>query len=128
MYDQLRGRNPAIITFLISGDGEFGRERPYTFVQLSEPDARDLLEWLSYEASDFGYMEASELRARCVRRLLPIPRNFDPAIAERHVGGATVAGRGAGYLRSKTEELLRLAARALQLSQVEGVTLGILYS
>lgn len=132
MQNQLRGKSPTVITFIVTGDCEYADDRPDTFVQLSEQNAYDLLQWLSYDASDFGYMDPAELRARCIRRLWPMPRNYDPAIPERREAGhnvtLVVAGREAGYLRTKTEEMLKLADRALQLSQVEGMALGILFS
>lgn len=106
-----------IIRFMIAGDLEYSEDRPNTFVQLSEADSNDLLKWLWLEPSDFGYMEATDLAARCRRRMWPIARNFDQGIASRQesVNGAVrlvVSGREPGYLRARTEELLKLAERA----------------
>lgn len=113
-----------MIRFMIAGDIEYSENRPDTFVQLNEPNANDLLKWLWLEPSDFGFIEAVDLAARCRRRLWPIPRNFDPPVPHREEttqGGyvrLVVCGREEGYLRARTEELLRLAERAGPLGQV----------
>jgi hypothetical protein len=114
------------IKFIVMADVELSEDRPDTYVAASPRDTRDLLDWLSYPREEFGYVEAADLRARCMRRLWPIARNMDPAIPDRQEmgsGGAVrmvVAGREAGYLRAKTEELLRLAERALRLAEEAG--------
>ena len=116
-----------MIRFMIAGDVEYSEDRPDTFVQLSEPNAEDLLKWLGLEPSNFGFIEANDLSARCRRRLWPMPRNIDPAIPHREEttpGGhvrLVVCGREEGYLHARTEELLQLALRA-------GPTGQILYS
>lgn len=130
---QLRREN--VITFLVSGDLDFAEDRPETFIQLSLRNAADLLRWLGFDADEFGYLDASDLRARCMRRLWPIPRNFDPAVPERHETSRqpnvhlVIPGREAGYLRARTEELLKLADRALAMGELpEAGPPGILYS
>jgi hypothetical protein len=107
-----------LIRFIVAGDVEYCEERPETFVQLREEDAADLLRWLWLDASDFGFLEAVDLAARCRRRLWPIARNFDPALPSQ--GQSTANGnvrlvtftREAGFLRAHTEQLLKLAERA----------------
>jgi hypothetical protein len=105
-----------VIRFMIAGDLEYSEERPETFVQVSESNCFDLLKWLWMEPSDFGYVAAPDLAARCRRRMWPIARNYDPALPPRGERSGNVrlvvAGREAGYLRARTEELLKLAERA----------------
>ena len=60
----------------------------------------------------YGQMPARELAARCRRRLWPEARNLDPGLADEQEGRCFVFGRPAGYLRSRTEELLCLAESA----------------
>ncbi len=106
------------IVFMIAGDMEYALDKPETFVQLSEVDALDLLRWLDLPAEDFGVVEASELAARCRRRQWPIARNVDQAVPARNVRAVNsnvtyaVPARKEGYLRAKTNEILRLAERA----------------
>ncbi len=108
----------SIIKFIIAGDLDFHLDRPETFMDLSEVDAFALLRWLDLEPAEYGYLVIQDLKARCRRRLWPEPRNFDPAIpasSEHAVGGrlrVVVAGRPAGFLRTKTAQLLALAERA----------------
>jgi hypothetical protein len=107
-----------MICFMIAGDLEYNTSRPETFVQLGEDDCNDLLKWLGLEPSDFGCVGASDLAARCRRRLWPMARNNDPGLPERseRCGGGAVRlmlpAREPGYLRARTEELLKLAERA----------------
>jgi hypothetical protein len=106
------------IRFMIAGDLEYSEKRPETFVELDEENSNDLLHWLGMEPDNFGCVEASDLAARCRRRLWPMARNVDPEIAphsERSGGSAIrlmVGGRPEGYLHARTEELLKLAERA----------------
>jgi len=105
-----------VIRFLIAGDFEYQEDRPYTFVQMSDVDCRDLMAWLWLDPIDFGYVQAGDLAARCRRRLWPLARNNDPAVPSRESRNGNVrlvvAGRAAGYLRARTQDLLKLAQRA----------------
>ena len=105
-----------MIRFMIAGDLDYSEARPETFVQMTELNCLDLLKWLWLPAEDWGYVPAVELAARCRRRMWPLPRNFDPAreASEKRVGATRVVvlAREAGYLRARTEELLKLAERA----------------
>lgn len=105
------------IRFMVAGDLDYSENRPETFIQLAEADSNDLLKWLWLPASDFGYVAASDLAARCRRRLWPLPRNYDAGIPARQESSngtvrLVVSGREPGYLRARTEELLKLAERA----------------
>lgn len=126
MYNAKGLRDQRVITFLVAGDIEYAANQPHTFVALSTKDASDLLRWLSYDANDFGCLDIPELRARCMRRLWPEPRNIDPAIPERREVGANgvsfvVVGRAAGFLRERTRDLLKLIDRAQHLKQEFGI-------
>lgn len=113
-----------MIRFIVAGDVEYCEDRPETYVQLREEDSADLLRWLWLDATDFGFLEAADLAARCRRRLWPIARNFDPAISNQTQ--STVNGnvrlvaprREAGFLRAHTERLLKLAERAGKTGQI----------
>jgi predicted Rdx family selenoprotein len=102
------------VRFIVAGDVEYSDLRPDTFVQLSIENGQAILAWLWFKQEDYGYMEASELAARCRRRLWPIPRNFDPATPPKkdRRGNIFSPGRPAGFLRAHTEALLQLAERA----------------
>lgn len=86
-------------------------------LNLAQLNAIDLLRWLGIPVRDetdlYGSMPASELAARCRRRLWDEPRNYDPELpgsTTQVPGGPVVVsiGRRAGYLREKTEALLAL--------------------
>lgn len=106
------------IVFMIAGDTEYALDKPETFVQLTEVDALDLMRWLDLPAEDFGVVEANDLAARCRRRQWPLARNIDPAVPARSMRAVnsnltySVPAREEGYLRAKTNEILRLAERA----------------
>lgn len=71
-------------------------------LRLPRSDALDLLAWLGLDRPEFGAVPASDLAARCRRRLWPMPRNVDPASPPRP----------AGTLRSMTARLLELCEAA----------------
>lgn len=104
------------ITFVIAGDTEYAESDPSSYMLLSERDARDLLKWLGEPGDVWGVIQSKEMAARCRRRLWPEARNHDPALVgqERVVRGVkrAVPAREAGFLRTKTEEMLRLCERA----------------
>lgn len=106
------------ITFIVCGDVDYKESDPSTFMKLTSTEAKELLGWLGIDrfTNDFGFLELSDLRAKCMRRLWPIPRNTDPAKGARPVG----------YLKGKTEEMLKLVERATTVLCAEGQ--GILYS
>lgn len=107
-----------VVKFVVMADVELSDDKPETYVAVSEANAIDLLEWLWYPGNVFGCLEAAEVMARCKRRLWPLARNMDPAVPGREEVGRggnvrlLVLGREAGFLHSKTEELLKLAERA----------------
>jgi len=110
-----------MITFFIAGDVTFSTSDQDTFLLLDATDAADLMRWLGYPCeggSPFGTLPVSDLKARCRRRLWPIPRNTDPALESRrrvgHSGAVldTQKAREAGFLRKQTQRLLALAERA----------------
>lgn len=86
-------------------------------INLSNANARDLMSWLDLPRDDCGEMKASELAARCRRRLWPEDRNDDEGregFVDASPGRATLidCGRSPGYLRQRTEQLLRVCERA----------------
>jgi hypothetical protein len=83
-------------------------------LNLSNTNARALLQWLGYAAEDLcGELPAGELAARCRRRLWPEARNQDPGLPARWDGTRFWdGGRPPGYLQERTRELLELASLA----------------
>lgn len=95
-------------------------ERDAWSLHLSNRNAYDLAAWLGVPEDErlCGDLPAKELAARCRRRLWPEARNLDTAIpttVDAEPGHATVidVGRGDGYLRRRTEQLLALAERSM---------------
>jgi hypothetical protein len=85
------------------------------YVNLANANARELLQWLDLDddPSLLGECKASELRARCMRRLWDVKRNHDPArdgSYSQEPGHAAfiVGGRAPDYLRGKCAALLAL--------------------
>ena len=111
------------VTFSIRG-AFFDWDDSRTYLNVSNVNARALLEWLGLEADEAltGSVRCSELAARCRRRLWGnVARNEDPGespFVERGTAGAVlfVGGRRPGYLRERTEQLLALA-----MSDPEGI-------
>lgn len=100
-------------------------------LNVTNDNARELLAWLGVSSDLCGHIKATELAVKCRRRLWPEARNYDPAIppidtncgvtgmclcaeGRNPVPHARViyGGRGPGYLRDKTEVLLRIAELA----------------
>lgn len=87
------------------------------YVNVAEDHAVELLRWLGYEVDPqdlCGLLPPADLRRRCLRRLADTPANVAgdlPRAAIRR-GNFILAGRDAGYLRRRTQELLALAERA----------------
>lgn len=86
-------------------------------MNLGSVNALDLLEWLGMPRVEYGHVKATELAAKCRRRLWDEERNHDPVVEgfERKTPGrATLVsfGRDAGYLRNKTERLLQICEAA----------------
>lgn len=107
------------------GDIEYNLGRPETFVEMYEQDAMDLLEWLGFPSRNFGFLPSSDLKAKCKRRLWDEARNHDPAVTKPNPVKALYPSwtsmavpqtktilRPAGFLRARTQELLKLAERA----------------
>jgi hypothetical protein len=106
------------VTFRVKGE-RANWETGENFLNLSNVNAREVLAWLGYEIGEglLGELDARELAARCRRRLWNEPRNHDPELPGwegRGAGGVRVVqfARRPGYLREKTEALLKLAERA----------------
>lgn len=85
-------------------------------LNLSNVNARDLLDWLELSVSDdlYGTVTAHDLAARCRRRLWNEPRNHDQGFEgyiDEQTGRCTVVmgGRPDGYLRQRTKRLLQIA-------------------
>lgn len=112
-----------LVHFIVSGDLNFALNKPDTFVGMYEQDALDLLEWLGYPRVNFGSLDPSELRARCMRRLWDVPRNHDPQVTRPNpivspfpewmsaAPQKKLIIRPAGFLRARTAELLALSER-----------------
>lgn len=86
-------------------------------MNLANENAYDLMRWLDLTADCYGETRATELAARCRRRLWDEARNHDTgreAYEEKVVNGPrfVVMGRMPGYLREKTEKLLKIAEAA----------------
>lgn len=107
------------VTFEADGV-EVDIEDQSTYLNLGNENARLFLAWLGFPklAEDlYGEVLASELAARCRRRLWPEQYNHDPGREGSVVntpGHATLydQGRRPGYLQEKAALLLRLAERA----------------
>jgi hypothetical protein len=101
------------VTFSIGRRVEADLERLERWMNLSNRNAADLLAWLGLPTDDlYGSIAARELAARCRRRLWNEARNVDRELPETHAHCCVVLGRPAGYLRTRTEELLGLAELA----------------
>lgn len=99
------------VTYHVEGErSDF--ERPETFVNMHIGNAADVAEWLGLDEWRYGEIEASELAARCRRRLWPEARNQDPGVEGSESGRVITGGRRAGYLPEKAAELLALCERA----------------
>lgn len=90
---------------------DFTCERCLAELNLCNANAADLLAWLDLPCEElYGQAPAREVAAKCRRRLWDIPRNHDAALDEIQLSErAVVSGRPAGYLREKTQRLLKLA-------------------
>jgi hypothetical protein len=101
------------VTFCIGPRVAADLERPERWMNLSNRNAAALLAWLSLPTDElYGSMPARELAARCRRRLWDEARNIDPERPEERAARCLFFGRPAGYLRGRTEELLRIAELA----------------
>jgi hypothetical protein len=87
-------------------------------INLCNPNALDLLQWLGLPIDSYGQAPARDLAARCRRRLWDEPRNRDGALSGEERASASglagddrvvVSGRRAGYLRDQTGRLLAVA-------------------
>lgn len=83
-------------------------------MNLNNRNAADLLAWLGLDTGDlYGSAPARDIAARCRRRLWDVPRNHDSELPERQLSERAIeSGRAPGYLREKTEMLLKLAESA----------------
>jgi hypothetical protein len=81
-------------------------------MNLSNGNAMDLMRWLGLEATEYGSAKASEVAAKCQRRLWDEARNDDDGKPFEHDGRVIFMGRDPGYLREKTEIMLKIAQSA----------------
>ena len=102
------------ITFNVEGERP-DLDRPETYLNVNNVNGAELLRWLGLSGEPYGEVSASELEARCRRRLWPEPRNADtgrPAQVFDARNRIHIGGRRAGYLPEKAEELVKLCERA----------------
>lgn len=79
-------------------------------INMANQNAMDVLVWLDIPVDYMGEIDATELAAKCRRRLWDVDRNHDPGIPEVQLAPNVVqCERRPGYLRGRTEELLKLA-------------------
>jgi hypothetical protein len=83
-------------------------------MNLCNSNAYDLMNYLGLEIDCCGNHDASDLAARCRRKLWDESRNHDPALPVVVEGRMTYCGRPEGYLRSKCEFLLEVAEYAIK--------------
>lgn len=110
------------VTFSIRGEKDDD-----LYLNMSNVNARDLLAWLGYtdRVDLLGELDPRDLEARCKRRLWPERRNTDPSRPAKAYGGVGTGmcrvvecGREEGYLRTRTEQLLRLAQLAVHQQRI----------
>lgn len=100
------------VTFSIAGTHRRDEE-DHLSLNLNNRNAADLLAWLGLPAIDlWGEVPATDLAARCRRRLWPEPRNHDPGLPDGEDGRVFTCGRPPGYLRERTQQLLELCELA----------------
>ena len=96
-------------------------ENPYECPECSKltmnicnANAGALLEWLGYTGELWTYepVDASDMAARCRRRLWDEARNIDCGLPVRVEGKVVDCGRRPGYLTEKTRQLLVIAEEA----------------
>lgn len=83
-----------------------------TEINMANSNALDFLKWVGVPFDYCGEIAASDLAARCRRRLWNEERNLDPAIPPCEDGRIIYGGRRAGYLRERTEQMLALCEKA----------------
>ena len=86
-------------------------------LNMANTNAMDWLRWMDLAASSCGEIKASELAARCRRRLWDESRNDDPAIpgdVYKIEGGprVIVCDRRPHYLRDQTARMLKICEKA----------------
>ncbi len=113
----------AYLKGLLAGDDEWPDRASFTCdncdksINLSNDNASDLFTWLGLSTEPIGHIQASDLVARCRRRLWNERRNEDAGVDSEIItqpGKATLyyLGRDPGYLRRQTERLLKVAEAA----------------
>ena len=84
---------------------------------MANANAREWLAWVGLAGTDWGQIQASDLAARCRRRLWNEERNHDPAVegSEHQVPGHArliVPDRRPDYLREQTARVLKICEKA----------------
>lgn len=88
-----------------------------TDINMANMNAMEWLTWVGLTADYGGEIEASKLAVLCRRRLWDEARNHDPAIPGevfQSMNGPRViiSSRRPGYLRERTEQMLKLCEKA----------------
>jgi hypothetical protein len=94
-----------------------------TNLNMSNTNAADLLRWIGLDDDLWSSRRyrASSIAPLCRRRLWDIPRNHDPELPgfeEPATPGSrkvVYCGRQAGYLRERTDHLLKVCEHAMEL-------------
>lgn len=87
-----------------------------TDLNMANTNAADLLHWIGLDADLWSgrKVRASTLAPLCRRRLWDVKRNHDPELTGEEAPGVISCGRRAGYLRERTEELLKVCETAMK--------------
>jgi hypothetical protein len=97
-----------------------------TNLNMANSNAADLLKWIGLDASLWSgeRFKASVIAPLCRRRLWDEKRNYDEEIPGMEDDRVIYCGRKAGYLREKTEHLLKVCEMAIDLDPAAEIYWG----
>lgn len=86
-------------------------------VNMANANALEWMQWVGIAVEYSGEINASDLAAKCRRRLWNEARNYDPALDHHEINEpgrvrVIIAGRDRGYLRNRTEAMLKVCEKA----------------